>query len=368
MNLEKVKKAVLFVLNAYLIEKTYRRYKKTTTIRKLSSGQKKEIKQYYMDNFGMKVNPKYHELLFSMCGVYKKEYMPFTVYSDMLEKLSPFNLRKVIDDKVLYDWLLPDVQLPQRIASCCYGVNYVYCADGTKQETSELALLDAIYNLKDCIIKPSRDSSAGIGVKQITVINGQLQESEQTLKQLLDSYHGNFVIEQKVINSENLRCLNPSSCNTLRIHTWRNRKSSNIEFVSAFLRVGRQGSVVDNGFAGGIAVPVGSDGVLSNSGCFLKEYKRIECTDTGIVLKGYKIEQFQQMVETAIKAHSNLPLFDLIGWDITADENGNIVVIEFNANPDMRLDQLIFLDNCLQDKQIEILQQAYNSNLKFAGK
>lgn len=359
MNLETIKVAFLRVLTICAREKTYRTYKKRTTIKKLTKAQKKEIKEYYKTNFGINVTTKYHELISSMCGVYKKEYMPFSVYGDLLESLSPYKFKKVIDDKVLYDWLLPDIRLPERVVSCCEGVIYAYSADRSKKEICEKELLEITANLNECIVKPSKDSSAGIGVKCITIVDGLLQGTNEAAKQLFDSYNGNYVIEKKIINNENLRRLNPSSCNTLRIHTWRDRSTAKIEFVSAFLRVGRQGSVVDNGFAGGIAIPVGKDGVLSNSGCFLKNYSRIESTDTGIVLKGYQIEKFEEIIAVAQKAHNNLPLFDFVGWDITVDANENIVVVEFNADPDMRLDQLIFLDTCLLDKQIPILRKVY---------
>ena len=212
--------------------------------------------------------------------------MPFTVYCDLLEMLSPYMFRKVLDDKVLYDLLLPNIRLPQRIASCCEGVAYSYSEEGERQEVHYDVMLNNIANLRDVIIKPSKGSSAGLGVKCFTSIDGIIKDSDQTVKQLLDGYHGNFVIEKKITNNDNLKVLNPSSCNTLRIHTWRDRTNGKIEFISAFLRVGRNGSIIDNGFAGGIAIPIGDDGKLNNSGCTLKNYKRIEHSDTGITFNG----------------------------------------------------------------------------------
>jgi hypothetical protein len=234
---------------------------------------------------------------------------------------------------------------------------------GEKQEISKAELLEKASNLNECIIKPSKDSSAGIGVKCITTTKGIVQGSNEQVEQLLAGYHGNFVIEKKVINNRNLKNLNPTSCNTLRVHTWRNRSKGTIEFVSAFLRVGRQGAIVDNGFAGGIAIPVGKDGKLSNSGCSLKGYKRIEHSDSGIIFKGYQIEHFEEIIDVAKRAHTNLPHFDFVGWDITVDENETIVVIEFNPDPDMRLDQLIFLDTCLLEHQKDILSAVYKKNI-----
>ena len=225
---------------------------------------------------------------------------------------------------------------------------------GVKSEILFDDLLVSLRNIDNCIIKPSRDSSAGIGVRGLHVSDGIVSDYQGSLDKLLKSYKGNFVIEEKVVCCDNLRKLNPSSCNTLRIHTWRNRKENKIEFVSAFLRVGRKDSLIDNGFAGGIAVPVGKDGILSNSGCTLKKYQRFEQSDTGIIFKGYRILQFDQMVNEVCNAHHNLPHFDFIGWDVTVNNNNDIVIIEFNPDPDMRLDQLIFLDNCLLSKQKKI--------------
>lgn len=210
-------------------------------------------------------------------------------------------------------------------------------------------------NIDNCIIKPSKESSAGIGVKGVSTQNGIIAGTQITIGNLMDSYNGNFVIEKKVRNNENLRKHNDTSCNTLRVHTWRNKTTGDIVFVSSFLRVGRKGAIIDNAFAGGIAIPIGNDGCLSNSGCTFNKYHRLETSDTGVTFKGYKIDQFDEIVDAVKKAHKNLPHFDYIGWDVTVNDRNEVVIIEFNPDPDMRLDQLIFLDTCLLSHQKEIL-------------
>ena len=364
MNAGKIKNIILAVDNAFQRNKVYFNYKKNISIKKLTRVQKKEIKKYYKENFGINVTTREHELIYSICGVYKKEFMPFAVYGKLLETLSPYSYKKILDDKAIYDWLFPDIKFPERIISCCNGVAYCYDSNNRRKEVTEEELLDCIANVKQCIIKPSVASSAGIGVKSISNEAGIVENLGITTKELIKSYNGNFVIERKVLNNQQLKVLNPSSCNTFRIHTWRNRSKATIEFVSAFLRVGREGAIVDNAFAGGICVPIGIDGLLLNSGCTFRPYKRIERTDSGVVLKGLKIDNFEKIVDTATKAHSNLPYFDFIGWDFTFDEEGDVVMIEYNADPDMRLDQLIFLDTCLGNKQYDILKAVYNCNKK----
>lgn len=52
-------------------------------------------------------------------------------------------------------------------------------------------------------------------------------------------------------------------------------------------------------------------------------------------------------MDDAKRGYSNLSYFDFIGWNITVDENGKVIVVEFNTDSDMRLDQLIFMDTYL---------------------
>lgn len=53
------------------------------------------------------------------------------------------------------------------------------------------------------------------------------------------------------------------------------------------------------------------DGKLSNHPCTVNPYQRIDKNDADIELAGY-----DELVKTAVKDHSCLPLFGIIGWDI----------------------------------------------------
>lgn len=130
MNIESIKKIGLYFMGKHAIRKYYNRLKKTTKITNLTKAQKEEIHAYYMDNYGVKVNTKWHEILYSISGVYRVDYMPFDVYGQLIERFSPFAYKKVLDDKVLYDWLLPDVRLPKRLYSSCNYVIYRYLSGG----------------------------------------------------------------------------------------------------------------------------------------------------------------------------------------------------------------------------------------------
>lgn len=46
------------------------------------------------------------------------------------------------------------------------------------------------------------------------------------------------------------------------------------------------------------------------------------------------------------------------------DKNGNVIIIEFNPNPDVRMEQVIFGTTCLANKQDEVLKQVYQKRGK----
>lgn len=218
-----------------------------------------------------------------------------------------------------------------------------------------------VQDIENCIIKPSRESSSGIGVKSLTVKNGIEQNSQEPIEQFLNRYKNGFCIEKKVEECENLSKLNPSSCNTLRIHTYRDIIDGGIHFASAFLRIGRDGTAIDNANAGGMVAMVKKDGTLEHACTVKPQYQPIEKTDTGIIVNGYKVENMCKVIETAIRAHSCLPMFHIIGWDFAIDKDNNPVIIEFNPDPDMRMDQLWYHDSCLLDHQERVMKLVYGN-------
>lgn len=329
-------------------------YQSDDSLKVLTREQVREIKSYYKATTGKDVSIRWHRLLYTKTGVFNKRYMPFEIYDEMITSQIPSNsVMSYFDDKALYRYFLRDFDIPYRIAECCNGVCYL--PEQGIVEVPYEKVVERCMNITDCIIKPSKGSSAGIGVKLLNTENMPVEE----VRKILNSYHGNFVVEKKIDECENLKCLNPTSCNSLRIHTYRSSVKQKVEFVSAYVRIGRNGKVIDNASSGGITCRILSDGTLSDYPCTVNPYCVVEKTDSGVTLAGYKIEGFQDMVDIALRAHSCLPLFGIIGWDICRDIEGKVVIIEFNPNPDMRIEQVTFRDTVLLDKQEEILKEIF---------
>lgn len=324
---------------------------------RLSKEQQRQIQDYWIPICGKTVKTEWHQLLYSLCGHFTPAYMPLDVYNDLIAHWAPsFKVMAFFDDKNLYRYLFNGFKMPKRIVEHCNGVYYL--PEESDSEVTGQRVIERCFNIENCIIKPSKNSSAGIGVKPFIVKEGRMLDGSN-VRDFLKSYRNDYVIEEMIQESENLSRLNPSSCNSLRIHTWRNAKDERVEFVSAYVRIGREGNIIDNASSGGITCQVKLNGRLSDNACTVKHYSPIVTTDSGVRLAGYLIEGFEEMKKTAILAHSRVPYFGIIGWDICIDANNEPVIIEYNPNPDLRIEQLIFKDSCLLDKQKSILKQVY---------
>ena len=360
--LQKITRNLLKFMSAWGARKLFNRYAKGVSLKKLTDKQQSDAIAYWKELTGKRINTRWHQLLYSKSGVFTPRYMPFEIYHDMITRQNPSDrVRAWLDDKCLYRYLLRDFKQPKRIAECYEGVCYLPLESTV--EVPFIKMVSYLNNISNCVLKPSKGSSAGRRVSLLEVREGVvIGDDSIKLEDLLKSYNGNFVIEEKVEESDCLSKLNPSSCNTLRIHTWRNSQKETCEFISAYVRIGRAGKLTDNASSGGITCQVMPDGKLGDFPCTVTPYNIIEKTDAGIVISGYQIDGFNEMIEMAVRAHSCLPMFGIVGWDICMDKNGVPTIIEFNPDPDMRIEQLTFHNTCLLDKQEEMIKEIFKNH------
>ena len=106
-------------------------------------------------------------------------------------------------------------------------------------------------------------------------------------------------------------------------------------YVYTVIRIGRKGMNVDNESAGGISARINSDGAIAKYAYGAPGVDKIEYTDSGVRLDGYKVPSFEQALDLVRNSHIQLPYFNLIGWDIAIEEDGSPIMIELNLNPDL---------------------------------
>ena len=292
----------------------------------LSDAQKKEIVDYYYQLTGKTISTLDHEYFYSRTGIYTKKYIPMGFFqAEVVGRLNRMDCYNSYSDKNLDDVLLTTVKHPHYYLK---NINGYYYFEG--QPVSKARAVELCANLNDVIIKPSL-SLQGNGVKKISVKDGITSFGGLGIGELFDQYNKDFLIQEAVHQHPIIATLNPTSVNTMRMATY--RSGMEVLLVYAVIRIGRKGQVIDNQSAGGISAKINPDGTLGKYAFGKVGDDRIEKTDTGIVLEGYQLPSYDKAVEKVKELHYSLPLFDLVGWDIALDEEGEPVLIEWNGRP-----------------------------------
>ena len=187
-------------------------------------------------------------------------------------------------------------------------------------------------NIADVLIKPTLKCH-GDGVYKFSVYDGITTVKGLTIEQLFDSYNPNFIIQKVLHQHPQMDELNSSSVNTIRILTYHSEQE--VLMLYSVIRIGKQGAEIDNETAGGISTRINSDGTLCRFAFGSPGNDNVEKTDSGVVLDGYKIPSYEKAIDLAKRMHLLLPHFDLVGWDIAIDTEGNPIIIEYNTWPEL---------------------------------
>lgn len=181
------------------------------------------------------------------------------------------------------------------------------------------------------------DGECGKGIftlmlnKGDVIVNGELKNINY-LDELFNS--AQYLIQERVVQHSEMSRMYPSSLNTIRLVTIKNKKDGTINVFPSNLRIGAHGSFVDNGSQGGIGVGVHLDsGKLFEYGLQKPPYgtKTKTHPDTGVVFADFTIPFFKEAKEQAVFLHSKLDGIYSIGWDIAITEDGPLF-IEGNDN------------------------------------
>ncbi len=206
---------------------------------------------------------------------------------------------------------------------------------------STILNINSLEQLKFFFERVFKESNTNkIFVKSITEMGGNgcfLLTYENLINEL--AICGSYILEndcvhQEVIDQhEKINEIYKYSVNTIRFDTYID-KHDQIHILSAFMRFGRGGNVVDNGSSGGFYVSVDlKEGKLKGKSHQLMKYggeQLISHPDTNVVFDGFEIPFFKEASDLIKKAVLHIP-DRIIGWDIAISPNGP-VIIEGNDN------------------------------------
>ena len=334
--------------------KGIKRKKKFYSSVKWSKEQQFQFDNYWKNNYGKKISNKWHKLYQSANGIFNIEYTPEIIFSTEIEQsFNDYYQVKVFADKNLNDVLfsnaVENVRTPKTYLYNSFGRYY----DGERNLITKERAVEILDSLSSAVIKPTIDSSSGRDVNILDMQSGVNKKTGEKAEQIIDRYRANFIVQEKILPNEELKTIYHNSINTLRVITY--LLNGNVYTCPISLRLGGNGSEVDNIHAGGISIAVGDDGVLADCAYRLGYGdtfdKFCEHPDTKVKFGGYRLSFVNSIIEAAKKLHNYTNGVGLISWDFTVNDKNEIIVIEANYKgqsswfPQMLSGKALFGDN-----------------------
>lgn len=259
--------------------------------------------------------------------------------------LSPIETRPFYQDKNMFDILLGDDIMPKTILrcvdDCLLNADYEPIPLGYSTEEASVmsnGMLTRLLNgYKSIFIKPSVDSSSGHDVLGFRMdndgvyheIGGEKVFNIDFLNQYKNT-HRDFIIQEGLTQHPYLMQFNPTSINTIRIATYRSVKDNKVHIASIMMRIGKNGSCVDNSHSGGVAIGVSMDGTLHKYAVDPDGNRYDSFNGVNFKDNAFRIPEFDKILEFAKEVGKKVHHHRLVAQDICLDSTGTPKLVEFN--------------------------------------
>lgn len=214
---------------------------------------------------------------------------------------------KMFDDIVKRDWIISDECSLEEFQNFCDKKNGI-------------------------IVKPMEEGG-GKGIYKIDLDdNNKVEGIYKSLKE----HH--FIIEEIIVQHRDLRKLNPSSVNTVRVYSVSHNGC--ISITGATLRVGNGLGVTDNYSRGGLAAEIDIDsGIVISRAVSQNADSVIVHPCSGEIILGLRIPEWESIKKMVEKAHERVAVLGYVGWDVVVCEDNSITFLEANTCAGVELQQ-----------------------------
>ena len=187
--------------------------------------------------------------------------------------------------------------------------DWIYMAEATKEEFDNFCSRHTSYMEKPI------DLMGGEGITKRIV-------SDEDNAQMYQMYAGKpILLEEVVVACDIINDLHPESLNTIRVSTMLDKSKSKVTILSATLRVGMGGNVVDNFTIGALLVAIDVDSGIVSHKALDKMGNRYEFhPETGKLIFGIAIPGWQKVIDMCTKAALSYPDAPFIGWDVAVSQ------------------------------------------------
>lgn len=295
---------------------------------RLSKEQKREIDDFYLTNWGSKIDYTCHLTYYAYSGRFDKAFFPEQLYIPEFERYmnAYVQYNNVFNDKNIASFMAKGlgIHTPEVIYSCSKG----FIVDSSQNKCQEDVMIESLAKEKEFFIKVSVDSCGGAGCKLYTNKYPGTPSSEQDILKIIQSFGCDYSIQRCIQCHPCLKTLHPQSVNSIRVMTYRWR--GEILTTPVIVRIGIGSMQVDNASAGGIFIGISDEGIMLPFAVNKYGKRYSEHPDSGVKFDGYRIEFIPKILTEAKRLHRAIPQVGVVNWDFTIGKNGEIILIEGN--------------------------------------
>jgi len=280
---------------------------------------------------------KFLRSMIAISGISSYEYVPETIQYTILEPvLNNRTYAFAYNDKNFFERYLGNFAdlFPKTIFRVQYGSFYDEKYNRIDNDLCVKKLMELPLD-EDLILKPSIETGGGSNVILIKHINDKYEVQKQifTAKEILsfmkDYNYGNCILQERLKQHQWFEQFNITSLNTLRLYVYRSVQDDMVHPLSAYIRFGRKGSLVDNSSQGGFTMGVNLSGLTNNF--YITRYGKKITEDEILKMTSQKfVPNFQEFISYAENIAPYFLHHRLLGFDFTVDSNGRTRLLEIN--------------------------------------
>jgi Sugar-transfer associated ATP-grasp len=280
-----------------------------------------------------------------------KEYLTKTAMDNLQAEVNPVKHKGLVTDKVLFyeRCLARDISTPPVLAViAAYTTKRSGVALQTVETATQLNDLLRGFGNRTLIIK-DQHGAWGKGVLLVSVRDGRIIQhtgeeftADEIIRHCLE-HQADFIVQDFLRADDRVKSIMPGpALGTFRMVTVSQAEGAEVAVPYAFAKIPVAGNITDNFYHGstgnlicGIQVETGRLMTAwgANSG---KHGQLVEVDthpNTGLLLPGFEIPSWAQMLAAAKRAAAAFPELRTLGWDVALTSDG-IVMLEANCNYD----------------------------------
>ena len=281
----------------------------------------------------------FRNALYDLRTPHVKEYLSFipepALFTRYMPILSPVEYRILVHNKYTFNQLLKLYGIDSPALVLWSFARTIYANHGTILNQDDLTrALDGLEGER-LVLKPQNGSN-GNAVEFLTIGKSGdklLLEAEHGRvydhAELLAAYNriGEWQLEAAVKQHPVVSAIYPHSVNTVRIVTL-SYPDGKIKILAALMRMGRNGSIIDNASAGGIHIHIdAATGNFKHTAYSKTDNATFtEHPDTGHPFAGVVLPFWNEVVAIAKRGSALFMQTHTIAWDIAITEAGPIVI------------------------------------------